>query len=243
MIVTKPSLTDNNPSHVNHRPRARPTTEADAKSDTANDEETAADEPLNTSMRSLKISRPYSQSINVRKVDIFASPTLQVNINSTSSNWTLDSGAEANVITQAECERIGLEIYPTNQTATQGDGKTPLPTYGEVHFVAHRGHHKLFFNGLVVKHLDTPVLAGMPFHKLNHIQINYSRNVIVLEDCCRIKFDPKKRVKSSICALRVARQTCILPGDQIQFQLPSHVPPETPVAVEPRTTVPIDMPG
>ena len=210
--------------------------------DSANDEETAADEPLNTSMRSLKISRPYSQSINVRKVDIFASPTLQVNINSTSSNWTLDSGAEANVITQAECERIGLEIYPTNQTATQGDGKTPLPTYGEVHFVAHRGHHKLFFNGLVVKHLDTPVLAGMPFHKLNHIQINYSRNVIVLEDCCRIKFDPKKRVKSSICALRVARQTCILPGDQIQFQLPSHIPPETPVAVEPRTTVPIDMP-
>ena len=210
--------------------------------ESADEENIAADRSLNTSMRSLKIDNSHCHNINVRKVDIFASPTLQVDINSTKSNWTLDSGAEANVITQAECERIGLEIYPTTQTATQGDGKTPLPTYGEVHFVAHRGHHKLFFNGLVVKYLDTPVLAGMPFHKLNHIQINYSRNVIVLEDCCRIKFDPKKRVKSSICALRVARQTCILPGDKVQLQLPSHIPSETAVAVEPRTTVPVDMP-
>ena len=218
------------------------TRDINADDESSHEEFDDDEENMNTSMRSLKICKTPNESINVRKVDIFASPTLEVTINSTTSNWTLDSGAEANIITQAECERIGLDIYPTNQTATQGDGKTPLPTYGEVHFIAYRGHHKLFFNGLVVKYLDTPVLAGMPFHKHNHVQINYSRNVIVLEDCCRIKFDTKKRLKPTISALRVMRQTCILPGDDISFQLPTSISPAYPVAVEPRTTVPKDMP-
>ena len=191
----------------------------------------------------MKTHQNPDKIVNIRRVDIFASPTMDVNINTNSSRWTLDSGAEANVITISECNRIGIDIYPTSQSATQGDGKTPLPTFGEVHFIATRGHHKLFFNGLVVEHLDTPVLAGMPFHKLNHIQINYSQNVIVLEDCCRIKFDPRKRKSNStISTLRVARQTCILPGEDITFTVPSHVPLSDPVAIEPRMTVPKDMP-
>ena len=105
------------------------------------------------------------------------------------------------------------------------DGRTPIPAYGEVHFVAVRGHHKLFFNGLVVKYLDTPVLAGMPFHMMNHVQVNYSLSYIILEDCCRIKFDPEKKNKtnSGARALRVSRQTCILPGEDISFDLPSEL--------------------
>ena len=180
---------------------------------------------------------------NIRRVDVFASPVLEVSIGSKISRWTLDSGAEANVISIAECNRLGLKIIPTAQAATQGDGKTPLPTYGEVHFVAERGHHTLKFSGLVVKHLDTPVLAGMPFHRVNHIQINYSLNYIVLEDCCKISFDPEKAKKKSVIkALRISRTTCILPGERASFQLPPEYRTKDSVAVEPRTTVPKDMP-
>ena len=202
------------------------------------DEETAG-----AAMRNLSIKQNTQRAINIRRVDIFASPTLDVCVNSSTSRWTLDSGAEANVISISECKRLGLDIYPTSQSATQGDGKTPLPTFGEVHFVATRGHHKLFFNGLVVEHLDTPCLAGMPFHKVNHVQINYSQNLIVLEDCCKIQFDTKKRRNTiSISALSIDKQTCILPGENASFMLPGHVPLNEPVAIEPRTTVPKDMP-
>ena len=110
--------------------------------------------------------------------------------------------------------------------------------------MAECGHHRLLFNGLVVKHLDTPVLAGMPFHRVNHIQINYSLSYIVLEDCCKIQFNPEKgRRKSVIKALRVARTTCVLPGQSVTFQLPNEFRTKEKVAVEPRTTVPKDMPN
>ena len=184
------------------------------------------------------------QSCDIRKVDVYASPTLEVSVGSEISKWTLDSGAEANIITMQECRRLGIKIHPTSQGATQGDGRTPLPTYGEVHFMARRGHHKLLFNGLVVKHLDTNVLAGMPFHRVNHIQINYSLNYILLEDCCKITFDPEKLCgkKSVVKALRISRQTCILPGESALFQLPDELRTEESIAIEPRTTVPSDMP-
>ena len=181
---------------------------------------------------------------NVRKIDVFASPTIEVSVDSKVSSWTLDSGAEANVIRIDECNRLGLTIEPTTRRATQGDGKTPLPTYGEVHFTASRGHHKLVFSGLVVKDLDTAVLAGMPFHRMNRIKIDYSDCFIVLEDCCNIKFDTNKklRARSSVCALRVRNQTCILPGEEIQLELPDSLRTKDFVAVEPRTTVPKNMP-
>ena len=57
----------------------------------------------------------FSQLCGVRRVDVFASPVLEVLVNSLLSRWTLDSGAEANVITIEECNRLGLEIQPTLQ--------------------------------------------------------------------------------------------------------------------------------
>ena len=183
--------------------------------------------------------------VNIRKVDVFASPVLDTTVNNRTSRWTLDSGAEANVISEEECIRLELEIRPTDQSATQGDGKTPLPVIGEVHFIAMNGHHRLFFNGLVVKVLDTAVLAGMPFHKINNVQINYSQNLIILEGCCKVHFDTNKKTHSMHAPgiLRVARQTCVLPGEGVSFQLPEKFCKDEMVAIEPRTTIPKDMPN
>ena len=200
-------------------------------------EDEYSDEESSENIKMIKIP-------HIGRVDVFASPVLEVSVNSTMSQWTLDSGAEANVITIHECKRLGLDIKPTSQRATQGDGKTPLPTYGEVHFTADRGHHKLFFSGLVVKHLDAPVLAGMPFHKVNHLQINFSQSYIILEECCKIKFDSEKKSKlhAKAAALKSIRQICILPGEEVLFELPEKFQGIKSVAVEPRTTVPKDMP-
>ena len=191
-----------------------------------------------------KILSSPSPYTDIRKVDVFASPILSVYVGRTLTRWTLDCGAEANIMSLNECNRLGLEIQTTRQGAIQGDGKTPLEIVGEVHFHASRGHHKLFFSGLVVKRLDTPVLAGMPFLLRNHVQINFKLNCIVLEDCCQIQFntDKKSNTASTVKALRVSRQSCILPGDSAKFELPAEMRDCEYVAVEPRTTVPKDMP-
>ena len=177
-------------------------------SDEDQDDELAQSLSTNMKIHNRKISCK-SSPCDIRRVDVCSSPVLEVSVNGKISKFTLDSGAEANVILEQECNRLGLHISPTSQGATQGDGKTPLNTIGEVHFTASRGHHKLVFSGLVVKQLVTPALAGMPFHRINHIQINYSLNYILLEDCCKIDFNPEKQSKRkpNMRALRIARHT------------------------------------
>ena len=176
---------------------------------------------------------------NIRKVDVDASPILAVSVNGLISRFTLDSGAEASVIEEAECLRLGLNIKPTTHRATQGDGKTPLDTVGEVHFTASRGHHELSFSGIVVRCADSPVLAGAAFHRINKLSVNYGENQIVLNSCCKINYDPLKRYKkSSVRALKLNKQTCILPGETASFQLPDELSTTDYVAIEPRLSSP-----
>ena len=97
------------------------------------------------------------------RVDIVRSPVLTVEVNGKISLWTADCGAEASLIEEEECRRLGLTVEPTHQRARWGDGKTWLQTIGEVHFTAKIGSHTLKFSGLVVQRgMDTPVLAGAP---------------------------------------------------------------------------------
>ena len=182
-------------------------------------------------------SSPIKPGNVIRKVDVDASPVLAVSVNGITSHFTLDSGAEASVIEEAECARLGLNVKPTTHRATQGDGKTPLETVGEVHFTARRGHHELVFSGIVVKYADSPVLAGAAFHRINKLSIDYGRNHISLNSCCQIKYDPIKRHrKSTVRALKINKQTCILPGETVSFQLPDDLSTSESVAIEPRFT-------
>ena len=176
-----------------------------------------------------------------RKVEIISSLILSVKVNNKPSDWTLDGGATSSMIEEEECERLGVEILPTCQRATQADGLTPLPVLGEVHFIASKGHHTFKFSGLVVRSLDAPVLAGMPFLKLNKITVDYGQDSVTVDNCC--KFQPN-HIKSTnrSAVLRVSSQQCILPGEEATFYLPDHMPKGDPVAIEPRTTIPQEMP-
>ena len=190
----------------------------------------------NTSIQS------YSDA-NFRRVDIVASPVLTVTVGSKASNWTIDSGAEADIITVEECHNLGLKYKPTVQGAKLGDGYTKLVIVGEVHFTASWGHHSLQFGGLVAQTMDSPVLAGMPFLERNDVSINYSSKTIYLGDCCKMKYSAVKGSKRPGAAcLRVSSQTCVLPGEKVSFQVPTPVSEGQLLAIEPRMTVPSDMP-
>lgn len=197
------------------------------------DEESEDESPT----RRVEVQSPTAVS---RKVEIVSSLILKVQVNKKSSLWTLDGGATSNLITEEECKRLGATIIPTRQRATQADGTTPLSTLGETHFQANKGHHVFKFSGLVVKSLDAPVLAGMPFLKLNNITVDYGNDSIDIAKCCTFCPDPAKST-SHASVLRVSNQVCILPGDSATFLVPDSMT-KSPLAIEPRTTVPSNMP-
>lgn len=176
--------------------------------------------------------------VEVRRVDIVPSPVLTGIINSHTAEFTLDCGAESNMIEEEECEKADVEIIPTNQTATMADGRSSLEVVGETHFYATHGHHTFEFSALVVKKLDTPILAGMPFLKMNDVYVRPKSNTIYLGDCCTVNYPHSKpsgsnrRCTASI--LNVPKRTCILPGETIQLPLPEELQSVDSVALEPR---------
>ena len=180
----------------------------------------------------------------IRRVDVVPSPILSVTVNSLVSEWTLDCGAETNLIKESECNRCGVKIIPTRQTATMADGKSSLEIVGETHFTALHGHHNFKFSALVVRKLDTPALAGMPFLKLNDVFVRPKSNTIYLADCCTVNYPSDKpssntrRCSASI--LRVPRKTCLLPGETLQFPVPEELADVDVLALEPRCSSPKD---
>ena len=185
------------------------------------------------------------------RVDVLPSPVLEVFTNNLSTEVTIDSGAEVNLIAESECKRLNLKISDTTQKASMADGTSALQIVGEVNFTCVREHHALKFSGLVVRNLNCPILAGMPFLVLNDVYIRPTAGTICIGDCC--KFQNKSRYTSSIvrtCTatiLRVPQKVVLMPGDEITVRVPDKFKDQE-VAVEPReispscTTVPDWLP-
>ena len=199
------------------------------------------DAPSSNSCK-VKLSRKKAAAID--RVDIIPSPVLKVNVHSETAEITLDSGAEATLVSEEECTRLGLKVLPTSQQASMADGESPLKTVGEVHFVATKyceetgRRHKLSVSGLVIKKLNCSILAGMPFLVQNDVYLRPKYKSINIGDCCIIKYSSSRFTKKGISTraasiLKVTRRKCLLPGSSIELQLPPEYHDEV-VAVEPR---------
>lgn len=178
----------------------------------------------------------------VNRVSLEASPTLQVLYGNDSVILTLDSGAEANLISLDIVNRLKLKIQPTTQSANQADGATPLHVHGECHFQVTFGHHKLSMSCLVISKLSCQVLAGVPFHTENDVFVRMSKQTIYIGQCCKIPYhssNPKPvPVMRSVSILRVSCQTTLFPGESLTFALPPDFRMEPLVALEPRLQAP-----
>ena len=175
------------------------------------------------------------------RVDVLPSPVLEVYTNNLSTEMTIDSGAEVNLIAESECKRLDLKISATTQKASMADGTSALQIVGEVNFTCVREHHALKFSGLVVRNLNCPILAGMPFLMLNDVYIRPTEGTIRIGDCC--KFQNKSKYTSSVvrtCTatiLRVPQKVVLMPGDEITVRVPDKFKDQE-VAVEPREISP-----
>ena len=191
--------------------------------------------------QSVTFTHPASTVPSANRVDVLPSPVLVVSVNNREVEITLDSGAEINLISEEECSKLRLEIRPTSQKASMADGASPLQIVGEVNFFAVREHHALKFCGLVVKSLNCPILAGMPFLHSNDVFIRPKQGSICIGDCCKFKYKSKfatsavRTCKASI--IRAPQKICIHPGEEITLKVPDEFKGKD-VAIEPRYIAP-----
>ena len=107
------------------------------------------------------------------------------------SQLCIDSGAEIDVITKAEADRLGVPILPlspNDKIPTQADGKSTLQLAGKAVTDFEREGLKLRFHGYIVNTLSKPVLCGKPFMKRNDLvqfvnkRLMVAKGRVVLED-------------------------------------------------------------
>ena len=71
------------------------------------------------------------------------------------------------------------KISPTNQSAHQADGSSPLKVIGETKLCFSRDSHTFFFEGLVIEKLNV-VPAGIPFMVANDIAVRPSKHQVLI---------------------------------------------------------------
>lgn len=176
-----------------------------------------------------------------RRVQVEQSPYLNLFYKYSKVQVTLDSGATANMVKLSVANRLGAIVTKTKQSASQADGKSPLLVVGETKLILSRGTNVFKFDGLVVEQLDVDFLGGVPFMKVNDIQIRPARNQITFSDGHCVDYGrnnnlPNHSVRLAKSRLLRADQSCtVWPGNYVELEIPEHLCEESELALEPHT--------
>ena len=171
---------------------------------------------------------------SLSRVHVNQSPRINFSLYNRSHTVTLDTGATASLIEASLCQKAGIPITPSAQTAVQADGCTELPVLGEINTVLkHPELPPLKLSALVVPKLACGLLAGMPFIISNRIIIDAARTTITVQDKYMLNNCPSfDSLVTEI--LRVSVSLVLFPGDNIDFQLPESFSNEVECIIEPR---------
>ena len=135
---------------------------------------------------------------------------------------------------------MNLPITKSTQLALQADGQSPLIIKGETRITVTRNKHSFFLEALVVGNIDVDVLAGVPFMDTNDISIRPAKQEIKLGDGTIYHYgivqQSGPRIMRQALILRSPVTTTLWPGDFIELDVPSDIPLDNPVALEPRIT-------
>lgn len=130
------------------------------------------------------VARRSPQSVarvEVKRLNIVASPQVDVKINGKTISTTLDTGSMGSIISQTLCDLTGLEIHQSNHTAVQADGNSALHVAGEVHTtVTLNSGLVLPLNAVVVTKLKAALIVGMDFMAKHKMVIDIPRNRLIL---------------------------------------------------------------
>ena len=177
----------------------------------------------------------------VWRVQTIQSPYIDTFYEHKTPRVVIDSGATANLISHSAAEWLGVPVVPSTQSAGQADGLSQLHVIGETRFVLTRDQHQLAFHGLVVKHLDVPLLAGTPFMETNDVYARPStREVHIGKSVYKYGYhQDNKPVVRRASVLRTTEPTTVWPGEFLQVQIPpDYSDNDGPFSVEPRFDCP-----
>ena len=142
---------------------------------------------------------------------------------------TIDSGATGNMIRASTAQKLGAKVTKSSQLAHQADGSSTLQILGETRLTFSRDDHELFFEGLVVKNLDTDILAGIPFMQKNDISIRPAKYQIRIGNDSIYtygQFHPESQVHT-IRRAQVLRAPCksttVWPGEYLEISVPEEI--------------------
>jgi hypothetical protein len=180
---------------------------------------------------------PPQPAASSKRVTTCPSPYLNVFYFHNPIRLTLDTGATVNMIHESVANQLGLVISPSNQIATQADGKSELKILGEVRFQVQRDDQLLHIEGLVARNMDTEILAGIPFIAQNDISIHPANNMVMIKGTCypygsSASKPTVARVKTSIARCSSTDRT-VWPGEFFEAQCDINPSEDTEVAVEP----------
>ena len=185
-----------------------------------------------------------SPSPKVLRIQTRQSPYLDMFYSHYPVRITIDSGATGNMIRHTVVQRLGCHMTSSSQSVHQADGSSPLHVVGETRFSFNREGRDFTFEGLVVENLDVDVLAGTPFMETNDIAVRPAKRQVILGNGSIISYGSQHpaTVNSAACRAIVLRSPpksmTIWPGEFVEVDLPSDVPPDSEYALEPRTDSP-----
>ena len=170
----------------------------------------------------------------LNRINVEASPVLQLEAELEVCDATLDTGATCSIISEEKARKIGAVIQKTNQRVRMADGQSNLEVIGETIVDLFRRNKCFRLSAIVCRNTDTEILAGMPFLKENDIAIRPFTDEIIINNQEYIKYDPYKRsstITSRRLTVHASKNSVLLPGQSETFSVKG-ISGE--VAVEPR---------
>ena len=98
--------------------------------------------------------------------------------NKTPVHIDIDSGATLNYAREKEVLNLGFKIYPNGQLSTLGDGRTRLPSVGEIDLIFFRNKWKIRYRALVTRELQSAFIGGTVFLVDNYMEQDLNRKLI-----------------------------------------------------------------
>ena len=164
-----------------------------------------------------------------------ATQTLTVSdVNNCVINIDLDTGATSSFAKLSAVISHGFKIKPNSQLSNLADGKTSLPSFGEIDEIFHRNSWSVRFHAIVVKDLHCSFVGGNNFIKENSIIQDLNARTISIHK----KFTVSETSKSLILPtqpnnliLQNSHLNVILPGQEVAVPVPHQ--DDTQIAVQP----------
>ena len=181
------------------------------------------------------VSRVSSSTVSSRRVQTCRSPCFSAFAKDVSVKVVVDSGAEVSMVHESLAASLKCKISQSSQRAIQADGCTPIQVVGEVDTVIYRNNLPLRLQALVCSNIDDQVIAGIPFLKQNGIKLNFVNDTIVFCDDSSAKWSSSDSRSGSVYhMMRVIAKTTVWPDEVLELDVPSILPPDSVLAIEPR---------